>query len=76
MYLSVLEENPYIPKDASVNEQDRQIAEKILEESMSVFHEETIYKQIDEALDANDRDRFFELSAMLKAFKAIKKDGE
>lgn len=76
LYLSVLEENPYIPKDASVNEQDRQIAEKILEESMSVFHEETIYKQIDEALDADDRDRFFELSAMLQAFKAIKKDGE
>ncbi|MDQ0427587.1 uncharacterized protein YpiB (UPF0302 family) [Planomicrobium stackebrandtii] len=73
LYLSVLEENPYMPKNATVNEQDRLIAEKILEESMSIFQEETIYKQIDEALDANNRERFFELSAMLQAFKAFKK---
>ena len=75
LYLSVLEENPYMPKNASINEQDRLIAEKILEESMAIFQEETIHNQIDEALDAKDRERFFELSAMLQAFKTLKKDG-
>lgn len=77
IYLSVLEENPYMPKNASYNDQDRLVAEKVLEESMSVFQEETILKQIDEALDSNDRDKFFELSALLQSIKTMEKsEGE
>lgn len=73
LYLAVLEENPYMPKNASITDQDRLIAEKVLEESMSVFQEEKILQQIDEALDSNDRERFFELSALLHSVKTLKK---
>ncbi|WKA53356.1 ReoY family proteolytic degradation factor [Planococcus shixiaomingii] len=73
LYLSVLEENPYMPKNASFNDQDRLVAEKMLEESMSVFQEESLLKQIDEALDSNDRERFFELSELLQSIKTMKR---
>ncbi|TWT28320.1 ReoY family proteolytic degradation factor [Planomicrobium sp. CPCC 101110] len=73
LYLSVLEENPYMPKNASYNVQDRLIAEKVLEESMSAFQEEAILKQIDEALDSNDRDKFFKLSELLQSIQTMNK---
>ena len=73
LYMSVLEENPYMPQYLSVSDTDRQIAEQLLEESLSAFQEETILKQIDEALDRNERDKFFELSAQLQFIKSIKK---
>ncbi|ANU28103.1 ReoY family proteolytic degradation factor [Planococcus versutus] len=76
LYLSVLEENPYVPEDASIDEKDRQTAEQILAESMSIFQEESLSKQIDDALDANDRDRFFELSSILQTLNSTKKNGE
>ncbi|WP_203332782.1 ReoY family proteolytic degradation factor [Planococcus beigongshangi] len=73
LYLSVLEENPYLPPDETVSAQDRLLAEELLEESLSVFQEETILAQIDEALDSNDKERFFELSTLLYKIKTIKK---
>ncbi|QDY46704.1 IDEAL domain-containing protein [Planococcus glaciei] len=73
LYLSVLEENPYVPKHATITDEDRVVAEKLLNESMTVFQEDTILKQIDEALDANDREKFFELSALLQSIKTLKK---
>lgn len=36
---------------------------------MHTFREEHILKQIDEALDANDKERFFELSTILQGIK-------
>ena len=76
LYLSVLEENPFIPKDAVINPQDRLMAEKLLHESMSKFREESILKQIDEALDRNDKEKFFELSVLLQTIKTITENGE
>ncbi|WP_033542125.1 ReoY family proteolytic degradation factor [Planococcus sp. CAU13] len=73
LYLSVLEDNPYLPLDETIRAEDRMLAEELLAESMASFQEETIFKQIDEALDANDKDRFFELSALLHNIKTIKK---
>ena len=75
LYLSVLEENPYLPLDETIHAKDRQLAEEIVAESLVSFQEENILKQIDEALDANDKDRFFELSALLHKVKTIKKLG-
>lgn len=72
LYLSVLEENPYMPKNASITDEDREIAEGLLKASLSAFQEELVLKQIDEALDANDRERFFELSAVLQSIKTLK----
>ena len=77
LYLSVLEENPYLPLEEMVSAQDRKLAEEMLAKSLSSFQEETILNQIDEALDDNDKERFFELSALLHNIKTIKKmEGE
>lgn len=73
LYLAVLEENPHMPKGASVSEQDRLLAEKVLNESLSSYQEETILNKIDEALDAGDKERFYELSALLSVVKSAKK---
>jgi len=68
-YLAVLEENPYMPKYLHINDKDRLIAEEVLKLSMDSFREEHILKQIDEALDANNKERFFELSKLLQGMK-------
>ena len=36
---------------------------------MIAFQQEKILREIDEALDAGDKDRFFELSNLLQALK-------
>mgnify|MGYP002732763517 FL=1 len=68
-YLAVLEENPYMPKTLHISEKDRIIAEQLLKNSMMAFQEEKILREIDEALDAGDKERFFELSNLLQALK-------
>ncbi|GKV67957.1 UPF0302 protein YpiB [Sporosarcina sp. NCCP-2716] len=64
-YASVLEENPYFPVDQQVSERDRRIAQKLLEESTVSVTKETLMKQVDAALDANDEKRFLALSGIL-----------
>ena len=72
LYLAVLEENPYIPEDVFIHEKDRQAAAKLLEDSMLEFQQQQLLKQIDEALDSGDKERFFELSNLLQALKYSK----
>ena len=69
LYLAVLEENPYVPKDRLISEKDRITAEKLLKNSLYNFQEQQLLNEIDEALDAGDKDRFFELSNLLQELK-------
>ncbi|MDW0111616.1 MULTISPECIES: ReoY family proteolytic degradation factor [Sporosarcina] len=64
-YASVREENPFLPVELQVSARDRKIAEKLLEESAASMSLDLLRKRVDEALDANDRERFLILSAML-----------
>lgn len=68
-YLAALEENPYMPKYLHISEKDRVIAEQLLKNSMLAFQEEKILREIDEALDSGDKERFFELSNLLQVLK-------
>jgi uncharacterized protein YpiB (UPF0302 family) len=68
-YLAVLEENPFMPKYLHINDKDRLIAEEVLKNSMNSFREENILRQIDEALDTNNKEKFIELSKMLQGMK-------
>lgn len=68
-YLTVLEENPFMPNYLQISESDRQLAEEILQDSMKTFQEEAVLKQIDEALDQNDKEKFYKLSALLNIIK-------
>lgn len=64
-YASVREENPFLPVELQVSARDRKIAERLLEESAASMSLDLLMKRVDEALDANDRERFLILSAML-----------
>jgi uncharacterized protein YpiB (UPF0302 family) len=65
-YLAVLEENPYMPKYLHISEKDQQIAENMLSDSIQLFQEEQLRRQIDEALDQGNEERFYELSELWK----------
>ena len=72
-YLAVLEENPYMPYELYISEKDRLIAEQLLQNSMRAFQKEQLLQQIDEALDAGNKERFFELSQLLQAMEQTAK---
>lgn len=65
-YLAVLEENPYMPKYLQINEKDKLIAEDIVTESLYSFQVEQLKKQIDQAIDENNKEKFMELSSLWK----------
>lgn len=65
-YLTVLEENPYLPELLHISEKDRILAEQLLQNSLLTFQQDKLLEQIDEALDMNDQQRFYELSHLLK----------
>lgn len=64
-YAAVLEENPYMPRQAEISEKDKQIAERFLTDSIQRFQKEKLLKLIDEALDKQDKREFQRLSKQL-----------
>ncbi|MEE1132712.1 MAG: ReoY family proteolytic degradation factor [Caryophanon sp.] len=70
-YLAVLEENPYMPQSRQSNQHDRIVAEQLVNESLHHFQEEKLLVEIDEALDRGDKNRFIELSQLLKKIRAL-----
>ncbi|KXH82014.1 ReoY family proteolytic degradation factor [Sporosarcina sp. HYO08] len=71
-YASVREENPFLPTYLQVSERDKQIAEQLLEESISKMTAANLMKRVDEALDANNKELFITLSDMLKDLEVLK----
>jgi len=65
-YVAVLEENPFMPKHLQINEKDKLLAEKFLEESIQTYQREKLLKQIDEALDQQDQCEFKRLTEQLR----------
>ena len=65
-YAAVLEENPFMPNLLRINDEDRIVAEKFLQESILGFQREKLLKEIDEALDNHDLDSFNKLTEQLK----------
>lgn len=65
-YVAVMEENPYMPERLVISEQDRELAEKFLLESMKKFQKERLLEAIDQALERGDRQAFYHLTQQLK----------
>ncbi|APC48442.1 ReoY family proteolytic degradation factor [Virgibacillus halodenitrificans] len=57
-YVSVLEENPYIPDEYFITEKDQQQAELLLEKSLYEYKLTHILGEIDRALDENNQEKF------------------
>ncbi|NSL52282.1 ReoY family proteolytic degradation factor [Calidifontibacillus erzurumensis] len=72
-YVAVLEENKFIPNHLLINEKDQQLAQQFLEESLLSFQKNRLLKQIDEALDNLDFDKFMVLSAQLNSLLECQK---
>ncbi|KMJ59745.1 hypothetical protein AB685_02450 [Bacillus sp. LL01] len=65
-YAAVLEDNPFMPKQSQINEKDRILAERMLEESIYTFQKEKLLEMIDDALDRQDEEAFRKLTGQLK----------
>ncbi len=65
-FAAVLEENPYMPKRLQISEKDRVIAEKFLTDSIYKFQKDKLVRQIDDALDRQDKEAFDSLTRQLK----------
>ncbi|WP_017755568.1 ReoY family proteolytic degradation factor [Calidifontibacillus oryziterrae] len=64
-YVAVLEENHFIPKHLQFNEQDQQLAQRFLEETIISFQKEKLQTEIDKAIDMQDIEEFMRLSEQL-----------
>ncbi|MFC0523163.1 ReoY family proteolytic degradation factor [Pontibacillus salicampi] len=64
-YAAVLEENPYIPSDYFITEKDQEIAEKVLQTSISNYQTEQLMHKIDAALDSGNQMEFQRLTKQL-----------
>ncbi|KGX87955.1 ReoY family proteolytic degradation factor [Pontibacillus litoralis] len=70
-YVAVLEENPFLPKDFFITDHDQEVADKVLQHSITSYQTEQLMKKIDEALDAGDKEAFQRLSAKLQKVKQL-----
>ncbi|MCU9593693.1 ReoY family proteolytic degradation factor [Caldibacillus thermolactis] len=61
-YALVLENNPYMPDIIQLSEKEREMAHLFLQSSIKEFQLERLRKEIDHALDKNDKKAFQKLS--------------
>lgn len=64
-YVAVLELNPFAPNKLEIDEKDKLIVEKLLDESLYHFQRDYLMNQIDEALDNQDEALFKKLTKRL-----------
>ncbi|MFD1849525.1 ReoY family proteolytic degradation factor [Oceanobacillus bengalensis] len=65
IYASVIEENPFIPDDYFITSKDRALAKKILDKTIFDSKKKKLLKEIDQALDELDQEKFMKLSIEL-----------
>lgn len=61
-YAAVHEENAYVPDNTESSLKNKEIAERLIAEHLDQLENETLYKQIDAALDSGDKALFMELT--------------
>ncbi|MET3504435.1 ReoY family proteolytic degradation factor [Halalkalibacter oceani] len=68
-FLSVLEDNPYVPENLELAEAFQHEAEKLLERSIRSFKRKQLLQAIDEALDKGDETEFRHLVQELEQYQ-------
>ncbi|GGC99482.1 ReoY family proteolytic degradation factor [Pontibacillus salipaludis] len=68
-YAAVLEENPFMPQDYFITEKDQELAELVLQTSISNYQTQKLRRKIDRALDSGDKETFERLSEQLNELK-------
>lgn len=69
-YAFVLEENPYLPDDFYITAEDRKQTENIIDYSLQMHKKELLLKEIDQALDAKNKEKFINLTKELHEINA------
>ncbi|QGS68811.1 IDEAL domain-containing protein [Oceanobacillus sp. 143] len=64
-YASIMEENPFIPDDYFITKRERDIAKQILDKTVFDYKRKILLKEIDQALDEMDQEKFITLSNQL-----------
>lgn len=70
MYAAVLEENPFVPDEYLITQQDKENATILLEHSLHEFRRHQILKKIDRTLDNQDKEEFNRLVLELRILEA------
>ncbi|WP_284141298.1 MULTISPECIES: ReoY family proteolytic degradation factor [unclassified Virgibacillus] len=70
LYVTVLEENPYIPDEFLITKQDQEFAAQILDQTVYEFRKKHIIKAIDLALDNRDKEQFQLLTESLRQLES------
>lgn len=71
LYVTVLEENPFVPESLEMSSTYGVLAEMILDQSIEAYEKSKLALEIDKALDEKDEERFNELSAKMKNFETL-----
>ncbi|WP_339214884.1 ReoY family proteolytic degradation factor [Ornithinibacillus sp. FSL M8-0202] len=66
LYASVLEENPFVPDDYLITQQDKDNAKLLLEHSLFEFRKKQLLEKIDRSLDEQDKEQFNKLVKELR----------
>lgn len=69
-YLGILEENPFIPDDHFITDEDKEEIDQFLNHSVRQQEINIISRKIDEALDARNEEMFYELCKQLNKVRA------
>ena len=64
-YASVMEENPFIPDDYFITKKEKDFAKQILDKTVFDYKRNTLLKEIDQALDDMNQEKFIALSNQL-----------
>ena len=64
-YASVLEENPFIPHDHYITNDDKLMTRQLLDHSLNEFKKTKLLEEIDRALDEGDHEKFLRLTEQL-----------
>ncbi|MFS0672666.1 ReoY family proteolytic degradation factor [Ornithinibacillus sp. 179-J 7C1 HS] len=70
MYAAVLEENPFVPDEYLITQQDKDNASLLLEHSLFEFRKKALLERIDRSLDKQDKDEFNKLVRELRILEA------
>ncbi|WP_088102196.1 ReoY family proteolytic degradation factor [Halalkalibacter urbisdiaboli] len=65
-YLAVLENNPYVPENKEIAQENEKLAEKFLDISLLTFKRSQLLAQIDKALDEKNEEKFTKLVLQLE----------
>lgn len=69
LYVSVLEDNPYIPDEYFITKKDQDLAKQLLDKLLFDYKKKQLQREIDLSLDKGDKEGFYKLVEQLHRLK-------